>query len=54
MPLITESNVPFSRKIPCRMRTMLEHPLKNVTLLVTKILALVASKPDGPMTWSKM
>ena len=50
--LMTVSKFPDSKIIPRRIKTMLLQPVKNEMPFVTRILALVASKPPGPMTWS--
>lgn len=52
MLLMTVSKLPDSRMIPRRIKIMLLEPVKNEMLFVTRILALVASNPLGPMTWS--
>ena len=44
------SKFPDSKIIPRRIRTMLLQPVRNEMLFVTRILALVASNPLGPMT----
>lgn len=48
--LMRLSNDPDSRMIPRRMKANWSKYLKYDTLLVTMILALVSSKPPGPMT----
>ena len=44
------SKVPDSKMIPRRIKTMLLQLVKNEMLFVTRILALVASNPLGPIT----
>jgi hypothetical protein len=44
------SRFPDSKMMPRRIKIMLLQPAKNEIPLVTRILALDASNPSGPMT----